>query len=416
MRPFRISIPHENLDDLRRRLAATRWPSEVPGAGWTRGVPVDYLKDLAEYWRTGYDWRAAEAALNRFPQYITEIDGANVHFLHVRSPEPDALPLIMTHGWPGSVAEYLDVIERLTDPRSHGGDPADAFHLVIPSPPGFGFSGPAPEAGWNVQRIAAAWNELMRSLGYDRYAAHGTDLGVWISLTAAAMAPKNLIGAHVSFLLTPPSGDPAELEGLDEQDLGRLAYLAAFEEEGRAGYMHIQGTRPQTLAYGLTDSPTGQLAWIAEKFRDWTQGDSVSRDQLLTNVSIYWLTATAGSSAQLYYEMADQLPIAPHPPAAAPPLPVPLAVAVFAHDASLAIRKLAEPRFPNIIQWSEFDEGGHFPALEVPELLASDLQSFHRVLRGGAAAQAPAPRAAAEAAGAVDVSGQEPSSVGSEVG
>jgi microsomal epoxide hydrolase len=381
MRPFRISIPDEDLDDLRRRLAATRWPSEVPGAGWTRGVPLDYLKDLAEYWRTEYDWRAAEAALNRFPQFVTEIDGADVHFLHVRSPEPDAMPLIMTHGWPGSVAEYADVIGRLTDPRSHGGDPADAFHVVIASPPGFGFSGPAPEAGWNVQRIAAAWIELMHRLGYERYTAHGTDLGVWISLTAAAMDPQHLVGAHVSFLLTPPSGDPAELASLSEQDLARLAHLAAFEADGRAGYMHIQGTRPQTLAYGLTDSPVGQLAWIAEKFWDWTQGDSVSRDQLLTDVSLYWLTATAGSSAQLYFEMADQLPTSPNPPAPMPPLPVPLAVAVFAHDASLAIRKLAEPRFPNIIQWSEFDRGGHFPALEVPDLLAGDLHAFHRALR-----------------------------------
>ncbi|MEE4542466.1 epoxide hydrolase family protein [Streptomyces sp. V4-01] len=397
MRPFRISIPDEDLEDLRRRLAGARWPSEVPGAGWTRGVPVDYLKDLAEYWRTGYDWRAAEAALNRHPQFVTEIDGANVHFLHVRSPEPDALPLILTHGWPGSVAEYVDVIDRLTDPRSHGGDPADAFHLVIPSPPGFGFSGPAPEAGWNVPRIAAAWVQLMHGLGYERYAAHGTDLGVWISLTAAAMDPEHLIGAHVSFLLTPPSGDPAELADLDDQDRARLAYLGSFEADGRAGYMHIQSTRPQTLAYGLTDSPTGQLAWIAEKFWDWTEGDSVSRDHLLTNASIYWLTASAGPSAQLYFEMADQLPTSPHPPAATPPLPVPLAIAVFAHDAALPIRKLAEPRFPNIIQWSEFEEGGHFPALEVPELFAADLRSFHRALRSGAGgAPVPAQRPAEE--------------------
>jgi epoxide hydrolase len=384
MRPFLVSIPQEDLDDLGRRLGSVRWPSEVPGAGWDRGVPVDYLKELAEYWRTGFDWRAAEARLNEFPQFVTEIDGANVHFLHVRSPEPDALPMIMTHGWPGSVAEFLDVIGPLTDPRAHGGDPADAFHLVIPSPPGFGFSGPAAEPGWDVSRIAAAWNQLMSLLGYDKYVAHGGDLGVWISLTAAAMQPEHLIGAHVSFLLTPP-GDVSETEGLDEKDAARLADLIAFEPLGRAGYMRIQSTRPQTLAYGLTDSPVGQLAWIAEKFKDWTSGDSVTRDQLLTIVSIYWLTATAGSSAQLYYEMADMLPGSSRPPETPPPLPVPLAVASFAHDANLPVRSIAERRFPNIVQWSEFAEGGHFPGLEVPELLVGDLCSFARALKSAAA-------------------------------
>jgi microsomal epoxide hydrolase len=380
MHPFRVSIPQEDLDDLGRRLRSVRWPSEVPGAGWTRGVPVDYLRGLVDYWRDEYDWRAAEARLNEFPQFTTEIDGANVHFLHVRSPEPDALPMIMTHGWPGSVAEFLDLIGPLTDPRAHGGDPADAFHLVIPSLPGFGFSGPAPEPGWDVFRIAAAWTELMSRLGYEKFVAHGGDLGVWISLTAAAMKPEQVLGAHVSFLLTPP-GDASEAEGLNERDMERLTDLAAFETRGRAGYMKIQSTRPQTLAYGLTDSPVGQLAWIAEKFQDWTSGDSVSRDQLLTNVSIYWLTATAGSAAQLYYEMADMLPDASRPVVVPPPLPVPVAVAAFAHDANLPVRSIAERRFPNIVQWSEFDAGGHFPGFEVPELLVGDLRSFARALK-----------------------------------
>ncbi|MGW2248824.1 epoxide hydrolase family protein [Kitasatospora sp. NPDC001660] len=395
MQPFRIAVPQEDLDDLHRRLAAVRWPAEVPGAGWARGVPLEYLKELTEYWRTEFDWRAAEERLNRFPQFRTEIDGATVHFLHVRSPEPDATPLVLTHGWPGSVAEYLDVIELLTDPRGHGGDPADAFHVVIPAPPGFGFSGPAPEAGWDVPRIARAWTELMRRLGYGRYLAHGGDLGVWISLTAAALDPEHLAGVHVTFLLTPPTG-PEDLEGLDEADQERLAYLAAFETTGRAGYMKIQSTRPQTLAYGLTDSPVGQLAWIAEKFQDWTSGDSVSRDQLLTNVSLYWLTATAGSSAQLYYEMADMLPDAARRPVAGPPQPVPLAVAAFAHDGSLPVRRIAERRFPNIVQWSEFAEGGHFPALEVPELLTGDLRSFARAVRAHEAADEQPKQAADE--------------------
>jgi pimeloyl-ACP methyl ester carboxylesterase len=386
MQPFSISVPQDDLDDLHRRIDETRWPSELTGVGWDRGVPLDYLKELSHYWRTGYDWRAAEQRLNRFPQFTTEIDGANVHFLHVRSPEPDALPLILTHGWPGSVAEYLDVIEPLVDPRSHGGDPGTAFHVVIPAPPGFGFSGPTLDPGWDVVRIAGAWVELMRRLGYERYIAHGGDLGVWISLTAAAMDPEHLIGAHVSFLLTSPSDDPAELAGLDEQELSRVAGPAAFEEQGRAGYMKIQSTRPQTLAYGLTDSPIGQLAWIAEKFQDWTDGTTISRDQLLTTVMIYWLTATAGSSAQLYFEMADLLPAAGRPAVLPPPLPVPVAVACFAHDSCLPARGLAEARFPNIVQWSEFAEGGHFPALEVPELLVADLRAFARVLTGSAPA------------------------------
>jgi pimeloyl-ACP methyl ester carboxylesterase len=384
MRPFRIAIPQEDIDDLQRRLGATRWPSEIPGAGWSRGVPLEYLKELAEYWRTSYDWRAAEARLNEFPQFTTEIDGVDVHFLHVRSPEPDARPLILSHGWPSSIAEFLDVIKPLTDPRSYGGDPSQAFHLVIPSLPGFGFSGPVTEPGWDVGRIARAWIELMHQLGYERYAVHGGDLGVWISLTMAAMDSEHVDGAHVNFLVTPPSGDPAELAGLSEQDMGRLGMLMGWAVE-QSGYMKIQATRPQTLAYALTDSPVGQLAWIVEKFWEWTDSekvpeDAVSREQLLTNISIYWLTATAGSSAQLYFEMADQLPTAATPPPLPPPLPVPLAVAVYPHDASLPIRSLAEPRFPNIVQWSEFDRGGHFPAMEEPDLFVQDLRAFTGVL------------------------------------
>lgn len=385
MHPYRIEVPQADLDYLRRRLADARWPSELPGVGWDRGVPLDYLKELADYWRTGYDWRATEARLNQFPQFITEIDGADVHFLHVRSPEPDAQAMIMTHGWPGSILEFVNVIEPLTNPRAHGGDPAHAFHLVIPAPPGFGFSGPAPEAGWNIGRIANAWAELMHRLGYDQYIAQGGDLGTWISLTLAALDPEHVSGAHVNFLATPP-GDPSEVAGLAEEDLGRLARLMNWAGNS-GGYMKIQATRPQTLAYALTDSPIGQLAWIAEKFREWTDStrppeDVIDRDLLLGNISIYWLTATAGSSAQLYFEMADQLPIADNPPPLPPPLPVPLAVAAYPHDAILPIRRLAEPRFPNIVQWSEFPRGGHFPAMEVPDLFTGDLRTFIGALRG----------------------------------
>jgi microsomal epoxide hydrolase len=297
----------------------------------------------------------------------------------------------MTHGWPGSVAEFLDVIGPLTDPRAHGGDPADACHVVVPSLPGFGFSGPTRQPGWTVERVAGAWTRLMDQLGYDRFATHGGDLGVWISLTIAGTAPTKVLGAHVNFLLTPPSGDPAEVTGLSDEDTERLALLEAMDE--KAGYMKIQGTRPQTLGYGLTDSPVGQLAWIAEKFSEWTDAallpqGSVGWDNLLTNVSVYWLTGTAASSAQLYYEMADQLPDSTRPAVVPPPLPVPLAVAVCPHDAALPIRPIAERRFPNIVQWSEFDRGGHFPAMEEPNLFVEDVRSFVRALRGGVASPA----------------------------
>jgi pimeloyl-ACP methyl ester carboxylesterase len=386
MKPFRIDIPQDQLDDLERRLAHTRWPDELPAVGWSRGVPLTYLKELAEYWRISYDWRAAEARLNRFPQFTTLIDGANVHFLHVRSPEPDALPMLLTHGWPGSVAEFLDVIGPLTDPRAHGGDAADAFHLVIPSIPGYGFSGPIRETGWNFSRIANAWAELMKRLGYERYAAQGGDIGALISLPLAAMHPERVVGVHVNMLVTPPDGDPSELADLSETDQARLGRMAHFVAE-LSGYMKLQSTRPQTLSYGLTDSPVGQLAWVVEKFREWTDSakvpeDAVDRDQLLTNVTIYWLTATAGSSAQVYVETAEMLPIAAVRPPAPPPLSVPLGVAVFPQDILLPIRRFAERAFSNIVHWSEFERGGHFAAMEEPDLFVGDLRAFARTLRG----------------------------------
>jgi epoxide hydrolase len=384
MRPYRIEIPQADLDDLQRRLAATRWPSELPGIGWDRGVPLEYLKELAEYWRTSYDWRAAEAQLNEFPQFTTEIDGTNVHFLHVRSPEPDAMPLIITHGWPGSVAEFLNVIGPLTDPRAHGDDPADAFHVIVPSIPGFGFSGPTPEPGWDMVRIARAWAELMHRLGYDAYIPQGGDLGAFISLALAGVDAEHVRGAHVNFLVTPPSGDPSELAGLGESDLSRIGQLAKFVNYG-TGYMKLQSTRPQTLAYGLTDSPVGQLAWIVEKFFEWTDSvkapeDAVNRDQMLTNVMIYWLTATAGSSAGYYFEIAGTLPTAATPPAPPSPLPGPVGVAVFPGDAAKPVRRLADRQFPNIVHWREFDQGGHLAAMEQPDLFVADIREFARRL------------------------------------
>jgi microsomal epoxide hydrolase len=372
--PFRIAIPDSDLDDLRSRLARTRWPDELPGAGWDYGIPLGYVRDLAEYWRTGYDWRAHERRLNGFPQFTTVIDGQRVHFLHVRSPEPDAVPLVMTHGWPGSVVEFTEVIGPLTDPRAHGGDPADAFHLVVPSIPGYGFSGPTRDRGWDVHRIALAWDELMTRLGYQRYGAQGGDWGAQISRELGITAPGHLLGVHLNMLI--PQG-PFDLPDLTETEKARIERSRQFRSTGM-GYGAIQTTRPQTLAYGLTDSPAGQLAWIAEKFREWTDGDlpedAVDRDQMLTNISVYWLTGTAGSSARLYFEAARRGAWGPPAPSA-----VPTGVAVFPDEIAPPIRRFAELS-NNIVHWSEFDRGGHFAAMEEPDLLVGDVRQFFRSL------------------------------------
>jgi epoxide hydrolase len=372
--PHRIDISQGALDDLRDRLGRTRWPDELPGVGWDLGVPLDYLKGLAEYWATTYDWRGQEAALNEFAQFTTVIDDQNVHFLHVRSPEPEALPLLITHGWPGSIAEFLDIIGPLTDPAAYGGDPADAFHVIAPSIPGFGFSGPTHETGWNTVRVAYAWAELMRRLGYERYGAQGGDTGALVSPELGRIDPEHLAGIHVNNLLTFPSG---ELHDLSDADQGRLKLMQRWQNE-MAGYASIQSTRPQTLAYALTDSPAGQLAWIVEKFKEWTDPaarlpeDAVDRDRLLTDVSIYWLTATAGSSARLYYEGAKSWGQPAEPSA------VPTGVAVFPMD--ITIRSIAESQH-NIVHWTEFDRGGHFAAMEAPGLLVADIREFFRPLR-----------------------------------
>ncbi|MDQ6822571.1 MAG: epoxide hydrolase [Actinomycetota bacterium] len=375
--PFQIEISDAQLDDLRDRLARTRWPAELADVGWSRGVPLGYLQQLAAYWRTGYDWRSQEAQLNEVPQFTTEIDGQNVHFLHIRSPEPDALPLIITHGWPGSIVEFLDVIGPLTDPRAHDGDPADAFDVVAPSIPGFGFSGPTHETGWDLDRVARAWAELMHRLGYDRYGAQGGDTGSLISPKLGRIARGHVVGVHANGLFGFPTGDPGELEGLSDADQARLEVLKRWRDEF-SGYAILQSTRPQTLAYALTDSPVGQLAWIVERFKDWTDPaaglpeDAVDRDRLLTNVTVYWLTATAGPSAQLYYEGATAWGETPEPSG------VPTGVAVFPMDTS--IRRLVE-REHTITQWTEYDRGGHFAAMEAPDLLIDDIRTFFRTTR-----------------------------------
>ncbi|MET7426941.1 epoxide hydrolase family protein [Dactylosporangium sp. NPDC005555] len=384
MRPFRIDIPQADLDDLRRRIDHTRWPDEIPGVGWDRGVPLEYLKELAGHWRDSYDWRAAEARLNAYPQFVTEIDGVNVHFLHVRSAQEGALPLILTHGWPGTVAEFLDVIGPLTDPVAHGGDPADAFHLVIPSIPGYAFSGPTGQVGWDTGRVAGAWKELMSRLGYDRYAVQGGDWGMPISLRLGLADPEHVAGVHLNMCVTFPPPDPAAMAGLGEADLARLEFTGHFMQDG-TGWQRIQSTRPQTLSYALTDSPVGQLAWIAEKYKEWTDSakvpeDAVSRDHILTAVSIYWLTATAGSSAQLYYESSHMDADFVRTWAGPWPLTMPVGVASFPKDAVRPVRRFAEQILPTLSQWTEFERGGHFPALEQPQLLVDDIRKFARSL------------------------------------
>jgi epoxide hydrolase len=380
IRPFRVNIPQADLDDLADRLDRTRWPSEIPGVGWSRGVPLGYLKELTEYWRVSYDWRKHEAELNEHPQFTATIDGQNIHFLHVRSPEPDAFPLILSHGWPGSVVEFLDVIGPLSNPKAHGGDAADAFHLVIPSLPGFGFSGPTREPGWDSNRIARAFAELMSRLGYERYGAQGGDFGAFISPDLGRVDADHVAGVHVNAATMGfiPFGEVEEATLVEFSDAEKIRFerMNRYLSEGNA-YFQIQGTRPQTIAYGLTDSPVGQLAWIVEKFKEWTHPSdelpekAIDRDRMLTNVMLYWLTATGASSAQLYYESM-------HSQNWPTPSTVPTGVAVFAED--IPIRRFAE-QGNNIVHWSEFDRGGHFAAMEAPDLLVGDIREFFRVIR-----------------------------------
>lgn len=385
MQSFRINIPDTELAHLRQRITSARWPVAVPGLDWERGVPVSYLKELAEYWQSAYDWRAAEREINQYPQFTTEIDGANIHFLHIRSAEKDARPLLLTHGWPGSIVEFLDVIGPLTDPRAHGGDASDAFDLVIPSLPGHGFSGPLTQPGWDVPRVAKAWAELMDRLGYDSYlAGSGCNWGSLISLELARLAPERVRGAHLTLLLTLPSGDPEEMAALSPEDRERLDERARFNME-MSGYMKIQSTRPQTIGYGLHDSPVGQLAWVVEKLKEWnkrvkTPEEEVGKDRLLTNVSIYWLTGTATSSAHFYYESAQYLGALFTPGVPKEPVTVPIGVAVFGQEPAAPIRSFAERDYPTISHWSEFNRGGHFGSWEQPELFVDDVRKFARSL------------------------------------
>jgi microsomal epoxide hydrolase len=371
VRPFRIEVPQADVDDLAERLARTRWPAAAPADAedGSRGLPTAALRELAEHWRTGWDWREQEAALNAWPQVTTTVDGTTLHALHVRSPEPGAVPLLLVHGWPGSVVEFQQVLGPLTDPRAHGGDPADAVHLVVPSLPGYGFSGVLPDTGWTTTRMARAVAELMRRLGYDRYAAHGGDWGSRVVADLGIVDPGHLLGIHVTMAMGLVA-DPPETE--DERWAAGRA--KRFRSE-LAGYNLLQGTRPLSVAAALTDSPVGQLAWIAERFAEWTDpAGSIDRDQLLTDVAVYWFTRTAGTSAQLYWETRHSPGFGEWSPT------VPTGVAVFPHEIVPTTRRVMAEAV-DLVHWSEFDRGGHFPAMEVPELLVDDLRAFLRHVR-----------------------------------
>jgi microsomal epoxide hydrolase len=380
IRPFTIEIAGDVLTDLSDRLARTRLPDQIPGTAWDYGTNRAYLEELLAYWQDGFDWRAQERMLNEFDHFKTVIDGVDVHFIHQRSPEEDATPLLLTHGWPGSFVEFTKIIGPLTDPVAHGGDPEDAFHLVIPSLPGYGFSGKPTERGYNPERMADVLAGLMERLGYDRYGAQGGDWGAIISRALAGNYGDRLIGLHSNFMTAgPPPGSADPNEGVTAEELERRRERAESFSDGR-GYQAIQGTKPQTLGYGLNDSPAGLAAWIVEKFHGWSDNDgnvesAFTKDEMLTNITLYWVTGTITSSSRIYYESGNTPPTRP-----VGYIDVPTAAAVFPKEINFTPRRWAEARY-NIVRWTLMPRGGHFAALEEPELLVDDIRAFFGGLR-----------------------------------
>ncbi|BBZ15444.1 epoxide hydrolase family protein [Mycobacterium branderi] len=375
IQPFRIRFSDADRADLRDRLRRTRWPEAETVDDWSQGIPLAVVQELCSYWADEYDWQATEDRLNDLGQFRTEIDGLGVHFLHVRSPHPDALPLIITHGWPGSVIEFLKVVGPLTDPPAHGGDAADAFHVVCPSLPGYGFSDKPSRTGWGVERIADAWAVLMARLGYHRYGAQGGDWGSAVTTCLGQRDPEHVAGIHLNLVLAGP--DESMLSELTSEEQAMLATISHHQQWG-AGYSTQQSTRPQTLGYGLVDSPAAQCAWIAEKFWAWVDCDGdlfsvLSRDELLDNVMFYWVPAAGASSARLYWESLRRVN--------EDPVTVPVGCSQFPKEVYRASRRWAEKRFPDLRWWNELGKGGHFAAFEQPTLFIDEVRSFFRTVR-----------------------------------
>ena len=382
LRPFKVQVPGAAVEDLRDRLRRTRWPDRETVDDWSQGVPLGYLRELCQYWEQKYEWAPRQRRLNAFPQFRTPIDGLGIHFVHVRSPHPEALPLVMTHGWPGSVAEFAKVIWQLADPVAYGSGPDDAFHVVCPSLPGYGFSDKPAAPGWGVERIAAAWTVLMERLGYPRFAAQGSDWGTSVSTCIGRQAPDKVVGLHLVPPLAPP--DPATFDNLTSQERSALESLRR-SAAADAGYSTEHSTRPQTIGYALVDSPAALCAWIVEKFWAWTDHDGdletvISRDELLDNLMLYWLTGSGASSARLYWESIRQVNqwISGD---MTDTVSVPVGCSVFPKELQRPSRRWAERRFTDIRYWSEPARGGHFAALEQPALFVEEVRGCFRALR-----------------------------------
>ena len=369
--PFTIDVADDVLDDLRRRLHNTRWPEAEPVDDWSQGIPLSYVQEVCDYWADEYDWRAREAALNRFDQFITEIDGIDIHFVHMRSPHENALPLIITHGWPGSIVEFHKVLEPLTDPTAHGSDAAPAFHVVVPSLPGFGFSGKPTETGWGVDKIADVFAELMARLGYDRYVAQGGDWGSAITTALGALHPNQCAAIHVTLAMGLRPKADGDLTREEQRALDRIQYYHDWD----SGYSKQQSTRPQTLGYGLVDSPAGQAAWILEKFWAWTDCEghpenALTRDELLDNIMFYWVGGSGASSARIYWESFGR--------GVRHTVSIPSGFSVFPKEIVPPVRKWVDEYYTDIRHWSELDRGGHFAAFEVPDLYLDEVRSCFR--------------------------------------
>jgi pimeloyl-ACP methyl ester carboxylesterase len=373
--PFQIQIPDSELEDLRRRLAATRWPEEEPVSDWSQGVPRAYLQEVVAYWGEKYDWRAREAHLNSFAQYKTEVDGLGIHFVHVRSPEENALPLVISHGWPGSIVEFHKVIGPLADPVAHGGRAEDAFHVVCPSLPGYGFSDKPTTTGWNVGRIADAWGVLMRKLGYERYVAQGGDWGAMVTTCIGAQDPDHCLGIHLNMPIAPPT--PESMEDLTDFEKAAIAGIEAYGAHD-SGYSKQQSTRPQTIGYSLVDSPAGQAAWILDKFWNWTDCDGhpenvLTRDELLDNVMLFWLPGTGASSARLYWESFNTPPF--------DAVGVKVGASIFPKEIFRSSERWVKARFPNLVHYNALEKGGHFAAFEQPEAFVEEVRACMRHMR-----------------------------------